>query len=375
MDWLLLRGALWRKRGAVLLAVLAVAIGASVATALLQVSGDVSRKLSRELRALGPNLLLVPEGDVVPGGEAALAPAGRWLDEAEVRSRLARAGVDGVPLLYVVATATRGVGPGETVQLVGADLAAARRLHPSWNAAADPASLMGVRLMRRLGVEPGERLTVAVPGGRSLEIAVGAPLAAGGADDDAWWIPLADAQRLAGLPGQVSLAQARVSDAERAAAATRRLEEGGGMRALVLHALSATEARLLQRMRRLMALVTIAALVAGGFSAFGTLTDLALERRREIALMKALGATAAEVVRQFAAESLVIGLAGGIAGWLLGLVFAEIIGRQVFTSALAMRWDVPFVVLALSLAVSAVAGLGPIRFALRVEPAAALKGD
>ncbi len=147
------------------------------------------------------------------------------------------------------------------------------------------------------------------------------------------------------------------------------------MRALLLHALSDTEAGLLDRMRRLMALVTVAALVAAGLCAFGTLTDLALERRRDIALMKALGAGARDIVRQLVAESLAIGLAGGIAGWLLGVGFAEIIGRRVFFAPVAIGWDVPPIVVGLSLLVAALAGLGPVRLALAVEPATALRGD
>src|SRR5262249_11836973 len=77
---------LWQRRGAAALAALAVAIGASVAAALMHVSGDVGAKLTRELRSLGPNLILAP------------APAsGRaYLDEADVRARLAAAGVEGV---------------------------------------------------------------------------------------------------------------------------------------------------------------------------------------------------------------------------------------------------------------------------------------
>ncbi|MEK7329302.1 MAG: ABC transporter permease, partial [Candidatus Eisenbacteria bacterium] len=128
-------------------------------------------------------------------------------------------------------------------------------------------------------------------------------------------------------------------------------------------------------MRRLMALVTVAALVAAGLCAFGTLTDLALERRREIALMKALGATPGDVVRLFVAESLAIGALGGLGGWLLGVLFAQVIGREVFHSAVALRWDVPLIVLALAMGVAIVAGLGPIRLALAVEPAPVLKGD
>jgi putative ABC transport system permease protein len=371
----LLRVALWRRRGTVTLAVLAVAIGASVASALLHVSGDVGRKVTRELRSLGPNLLVVP----ATGSDGA---EGRFLDESAARARLAAAGLDGVPLLYAVAEVA-----GHRVPLVGADLAAARRLHPAWVVGGAPAgspadvaagSLMGGRLMARLATRPGEPLTLHLPGdsGPGLALPAGARLDAGGPDDEAWWIPLATAQALTGLPGRVSLVQARVDGgAEAAARAATVLEQGGTMRALVLHALSATESRLLDRMRRLMALVTVAALVAAGLCAFGTLTDLALERRREIALMKALGATAGDVIRLFAAESVAIGALGGLGGWLIGVFFAQVIGREVFHSAVALRWDVPLIVLGLAMGVAIVAGLGPIRLALAVEPAPVLKGD
>ena len=367
-----MRAALGRRRGTVTLAVMAVAIGASVASALLHVSGDIGRKVTRELRALGPNLLVV-------AATVSDDAAGRFLDEATLRGRLAAAGVAGVPLLYAAADLN-----GRTVPVVGADLAAARRLHPGWRLtggmrAADPdVSMMGGRLMDRLGAVPGTVLTLrpAAGVGDSVAIAVGARLEAGGADDEAFWIPLAAAQALSGLAGRVSLAQARVEGgAAGAATAVASLERGGGLRTLVLHALSSTEGRLLERMRRLMALVTVAALIAAGLAAFGTLTDLALERRREIALMKALGATRRDVVRLFAAESMVIGALGGVSGWLIGLGFAQIIGRQVFHSGVALRWDVPLVVLGLSMGVAFIAGLGPIRLALAVEPAPVLKGD
>jgi putative ABC transport system permease protein len=376
----LLGTALWRRRGTVALAVAALTIGSSVAAALLHVSNDVSRKLSRELRVLGPNLLLVPEGTA-----SAAAPlpgvAGEYLDVADARRRLAAAGLEGAPLLYLVATEQ-----GRPLQVVGADLDAARRLHPAWTfegapAAAMPAgpaarAMIGRRLMRRLSLAPGRTIELALPGSdRRLTLEIGEVLVAGGPDEESLWIPLADAQALSDLPGRASLVQARLGAGQDPAGAVRRLEAGGGMRALVLHALSGTEAGLLSRMRRLMALVTAAALIAAGLCAFGTLTDLALERRRDIALMKALGAGPRDIVRQLVGESLVIGLLGGIAGWLLGVFFAEIIGRRVFFSAVAIGWDVPPIVIGLALLTAGLASLGPIRLALGVEPASALKGE
>lgn len=368
MNLRLLRGALWQRRGISGLAMLAVAIGASVASALLHVSSDVSRKLTRELRSLGPNLLVLPARD-----------GDRFLDESDARSRLAAAGVEGAPLLYVVTASA-----GRTVPVIGADLERAQQLHPSWTLTpatgwdvASAPTWMGVRLLRRLGVQPGDRLEITFPGrDQTLDLTIGGVLDAGGPDDEAWWIPLADAQALSGLEGRLSLVQVRIAgDGVAARTLGDRLEAGGTLSARPLHSLTAVEARLLDRMRRLMALVTVAAMLAAGLCAFGSLTDLALERRREIALLKALGATPGQVVRQFAAEAVAIGVLGGTAGWLFGLIMAEVIGREVFRSSVTAQWNVPVIVIALSLAVATLASYGPVRLALRIEPAVALKGD
>ena len=120
MELRLLRAALWRKRGTVSIAVAAVAIGGSVACALLHVSNDVSRKLNHELRALGPNLIVSPVAEMS-------ADAARWLDEDEARYRVSRTGVKSAALLLVSAT-----HEGRPLSIVGADLEAVRQLHPSW---------------------------------------------------------------------------------------------------------------------------------------------------------------------------------------------------------------------------------------------------
>jgi predicted lysophospholipase L1 biosynthesis ABC-type transport system permease subunit len=168
MEARLLVAGLTRRRGMVALAVLAIAIGASVASALLHVSGDVSRKLTRELRSLGPNLLLTAAGHPMAGG----APG--YLDEGTARARLAAAGLSGAPLLLVNARIA-----GRAVQVVGSDLDALSRIHPSWSLRTGPhGSFMGARLMSRLGVKEGDSLTIEFAGGRSLTRAAGARLEA-----------------------------------------------------------------------------------------------------------------------------------------------------------------------------------------------------
>src|SRR5262249_3452897 len=157
---------------------------------------------------------------------------------------------------------------------------------------------MGARLMDRLHLAPGGTVRLAFAG-KGLERSVGSRLTAGGADDDTWWLPLAEVQALTGLDGRASLGQARVEGGTNAAQAAVAILDEPGATASLLHPLAATEARLLARTRRLMGFVTAAVLLAAFLCAFGTLTDLALERRREVALLKALGATRRDVVRLF----------------------------------------------------------------------------
>ena len=64
----ILRGSLIERRGRVTLAVLAIAIGTSVAAALLLVSLDVGSKVQKELRAYGPNAMLAPSGGALEVG-------------------------------------------------------------------------------------------------------------------------------------------------------------------------------------------------------------------------------------------------------------------------------------------------------------------
>jgi putative ABC transport system permease protein len=386
METRLVHAALWRRRATVALAITAVGLAATMWTALLVVSREIGYKAAHELRALGPNLVVVGAAPAEPSGDgpASGAPATAFpgfssgvfaarsadlVDERLLRSRLAAAGVPGTPLLIATASVN-----GRPATLVGVDLVAMRTLHPTWKTPASD-SWMGARLARRLGVQPGAIARVEVLGQAPHRLVVGSRLDAGGAADEVWWLPIPVVQRLAATPGRASLAHARVSGGRAADRAIATIESGGELEAMPLRAVSGTEAGLLDRTRRLMGLVTVAVLGAAVLCAFGTLTDLALERRKEVALLKALGATRRDLMRLFVSESVAVGLIGGVAGWLAGIGLAQLIGHQVFRSGVAVRWESVPIVVALSVAVAIVAAIGPLRLALAVDPAPALKGE
>src|SRR5438876_3620452 len=118
-----------------LLALLAVTVGATVATTMLNLKLDLRSKMSRELRRYGPNLLLVPAPEGPAGGIAST------LDEAEARALPSRLGAPEAlvsPLLLasagVAATDAGGAPAARPVAAatVGADFDLLRRLNPSW---------------------------------------------------------------------------------------------------------------------------------------------------------------------------------------------------------------------------------------------------
>ncbi len=99
-----------------------------------------------------------------------------------------------------------------------------------------------------------------------------------------------------------------------------------------------------------------------------------MERSREFGLLKALGATNGAVLLLTLTEIMVTSLAGAIAGYFLGLGFAQIIGQQVFGAAVAINvMVIPWVLVAVIL-VTLIGSLPAIRMLLSLRPAAVLHG-
>jgi putative ABC transport system permease protein len=105
-----------------------------------------------------------------------------------------------------------------------------------------------------------------------------------------------------------------------------------------------------------------------------TMAALAMERRRDVGLMKALGGSMSRVVRLFLAEACSLGVLGGLLGWAAGILLSQWIGRRVFGVAIAPRLEVLPLTVALMVGV-ALAGALPLRLLGRVRPAVILRGE
>jgi len=139
-----------------------------------------------------------------------------------------------------------------------------------------------------------------------------------------------------------------------------------------------TEGTVLSRISGLMWLVSAAALLAAGFAVSAAMATAVLERRREIGLMRSLGAGKAAIALLFYAESALLAVLAGALGYLAGSALAFWLGAKIFpgdgATALLNPVLLP-VVVALAVMVAVLGATPSIRKALDTDPSTVLRGD
>ena len=376
MFWRILWRLLYASRGRLALAVLAVASGAAVCAALLNLDLDATDKLTREFRVLGANIVVsaAQNGDAAATLDAAAAQQVEELRLPEV--------VGVAPYLYLSAQAQAG-GNSAAVILAGTWLDEAARMNSWWKvdgnrvSARDNGSdcMIGEQAASRLGLIPGQSVRIKYAA-REVTLRVTGIVTAGSSEDNQIFIGLPLAQELAGLGARASLIQVTArGSAPEIESVIRRLSLAlPGLEVRPLRQLAQAEGRLLERIRGLLFGTILLILVLTSLGVLAAMAGLALERRRDVGLMKALGGSVRRIMRFFLAEATAIGFAGGVLGFIIGIAVAEWIGERVFSVAITPRLIVLPATLALMVIVS-LAGALPLRLLGRVRPSDILRGE
>jgi putative ABC transport system permease protein len=369
------------RRGTFMMAIVAIASAATLTATLLALDADVRRKMSQDVKGFGPNLLVTPP----PGTEGAI------LDEAALRSAaalLARAGIvlDPPPALLLLASGgvrpagSEGAWHGATV--TGAEFPALPRLNGGWRiegAWPNPGAtqcVVGSALAERIGSPPGASLEVRL-GQAELSCTVSGVLATGESEEEQIFMPLSGLQEKIGAAGRVSLAAFTISGGSAEVTRAARLLEKDlpGMQARVLWQVAEGQGALLAKLHRLSLSLSMVVLVLCALCVMTTLLSSVLEREPEIGLMRSLGAGDGQILAMFLGEATILSLIGALFGTLAGGVLARLLGQRLFDAAVTLRWEVLPAVLGVSLALGWIAVLAPLRRALAVRPAEALRGE
>ncbi|HYS44434.1 MAG TPA: FtsX-like permease family protein [Geobacteraceae bacterium] len=368
-----------RGRTALLLAVLAMA--SSLATALGLVSVSMEKRVAEEIRKYGANVVIMPETARLSVGSGGLNfgeisdPV--YLSQRQVEDALARSGLRAERSLHLRG-ALRFKGGDAPVE--GVDFGQIRRLFPWWQIAGGwpvaNEAVVGHDLAIRHGLKAGDTVELAGPQ-KVVHLRVAGIVSTGGDEDGLLFMELPQLQDVLGLDGSLTMVRLLVTTAGespgRQAAALQALLPG--TRVSEVRQIARTSEGLLAKVKLLMALVTAVVLISAGSSVTGTMSTTVLERSKEIGLMKAMGGTRWEVLLIFSAEAALMGIIGGIAGYLLGSGIAQFITRTVFAaSADFVPWFV-FVSVGVSLFLALLGSIGPMVSVFRLDPVRSLRGE
>ncbi len=358
---ILARSLLYR-RSRTLSGVTALTVSAAITTALLTLYADLDAKLHHEFRSFGANIVLT-------------APAGVTLaPEALTRAQQA-AGADAslAPFAFAVATTDRGT----PVVVSGVDFPSIQRLDSWWQLTnpwptAPTSALLGTRAAEFVGNEQSVTLTYA---GKPSTFTGAGRLKTGGDEDSRIYIPLAAFESWTAVQPSVLEIQIPGGAAKINEALPRLKSAFPNAQVEPVRQLVDGESSIVDKTHALMfgAVLLIALTVA--VSVLATLSASVLERRRDFALMKALGGTENQMMALFLLETLLLATGGVLAGWLLGSAAAWLISETNFHTASLPRLSVVPIIIALNLLIAAIAALLPIRSLRSFEPAALLKGE
>ena len=392
----------WRsvsvKRPQAALGLLSLLVGAAVMSMLLNLYGGVRRKMTQEFRAYGSNVVLAPgsspSSDSTTGSDV-MDQAVMGLVQKFARQR---GGVIALPVLYGVVRLKR-IPPDprlpefENVVAVGTDLAGLSGMNPGWreSKARDysgplllPVCVVGARIAPRLHIGSGDTIDLeplasssgtGADDGATCHIA--SVLTTGSSEDDQVFLPLEELQRLMGMTGKISLVQLRfpgeMGEVESSIRDLSKALPGVDVRPILQIVYS--EGRVLGVIRWFLLSVTALILVIIIICLMATMTAIVLERRKDIGVMKALGASDLQVMRLFLAEGAALGMVGGCAGFFLGSFWAWGLAHHLFGVTLNVIWWTLPLVCGLTVLLGLGAAVFPVRILRAIQPGVVLKGE
>ena len=380
MFWRIIRRLLTANYGRLFVILLALGAGAAVTSALLNLQIDAKKRLTTEFRALGANVVVAPRNAINENVSRAT------LDESllsQLPSQYEAKSVPAVGFLYVIGeVAKTGTIHFEPAVIAGAEghglaeIRPGRRTEYLANLENDPeACEIGAKAAAQFKVQVGDGLQLRDQG-REASCRIFAVVATGGAEDSQIFTKLKTAQTLADLPGRISLIQLSVTGTP---ASVNSFINSLGQRLpqADVHGIkqfTEAEGHLYDRISGLLSATVLLVLLLTSLCVMAGMSNVAVERKNDVGLMKAIGGSVDRVVRLFLTEAIILGIAGGLLGSAIGLAVSIWLGKAVFGVAAQPRLIVYPLSVALTV-ITSIASAFPLRRLASIRPASVFRGE
>ncbi len=384
-----------RRKARMLIALLAIAIGATILSGLVTIYYDIPRQLGREFRSYGANLAILPnEGKTIA------------LDKlTAIKKKIGEDRTVGMaPYRYYTTKVNE-----QPYILTGTDLEEAEKNSPFWYIEGRWLSndevgkvMIGEEIAQKLDLVVGDKIRV--QGVKYAKKATASSqdasaeenkardygedyfdekyeivgiVTTGGAEEEFIFMPIDALNTLINGDAVCDMIEGSV-EADRAeldSIANKLSEMDKTLLGRPVRRVTQSQDQVLTKLQALVYIVTVVVLIITMISVTTTMMAMVLERRKEIGLKKALGAQSELIVREFIVESVVLGVLGGAIGVFLGFEFAQRVSLSVFGRAINFQFYLIPVTIIISAVVTALASVWPIRKVLDIHPAIVLKGE
>ena len=388
-------GSLIRRASRLIIAVLAIAIGATILSGLVTIYYDIPEQLGREFRSYGANLIVLPRGEAKITRET-LSKLENLIGSAKI--------VGMAPYRYQTVKINE-----QPYIIAGTDLVQAEKNSPfwyiegEWGNAKEPDSVMiGHEIAATLNLKLGDSFTVqgvkygeqAQASGQNLSaienqqrdlaqqnfhknLKVRGIVSTGGAEEGFIFADIDMLDEVIGDTFRADVIECSViADAKELAAISSQIEQNiSELQPRAVRRLTQSQDIVLGKLQALVLLVTVVVLIITMISVYTTMMAMVAERRREIALKKALGAENKLVMSELLGEGVLLGFIGGALGVFLGFEFAQRVSLNVFGRAINFQWALIPLTIAVFIIITVAASIIPVRKVMDIHPAIVLKGE
>ena len=428
MFFRMLKGALFRQKSKMIMIAITIALGASLATAMLNIMLDVGDKMNQELKTYGANITVVPKessviDDLYEIEDGSTTKA--FLKEEELGKIKTIFWAFNIVDFAPFSDTTAALSDGTDIKVVGTwfnhhlalptgeELDAGVTSLRSWWEIKDgewldeqnsegSSAMIGSLLAQNQNLSVGDTVTLSTDNGKETLKVVGI-FDAGGDEDEQIFTTLDVAQKLSGTEGFLNSIEVSALTTPDNELAVKAAKEGPGsltpkeyetwyctayvssicyqIQEVITDSVAApvrqvadSEGTILEKTQLLMILITILSLIGSALGISNLVTASVMERSNEIGLLKAIGARDYRITGVVLTEIIITAIFGGAAGYFMGYGFAQIIGQTVFGSSIEMKPMVIPIVAVLIVLVTLIGSIPAIRMMLRLRPAEVLHG-
>ena len=369
----MITSSLIRRRSRMLVALLAIAIGSTVLSGLLTIYYDIPRQMGTVFRSYGANLIFLPAES-----EAKITPE----QIARIKQQLNPETLVGfAPYIYQPAKVHE-----QPYMIAATDLENAKRNSPYWLIRGDwphhkKEALIGHEISRNIELSVGDTVIINTPkpdGDLTVnECVVSGIVTTGGVEEEFIFMSLEDIKSIIGYNDQFDVIECSIDGNQEylKSIADTVSKQVDGIAPRLVKRVTESQDVVLSKLQALVWIVTIIVLFLTMICVTTTMMAVVAERRKEIGLKKALGASNGSVIKDFLGEAVMLGLVGGILGVILGYVFANNVSISVFARSVSFPVQLaPFTVIT-SIIITIISCLFPVRATVDIDPALVLRGE